>query len=218
MLARFLDPAVTSLKICGVVNASDALLLVEQNIDALGINFWPQSKRYIAPADAAGFLADIAGQILRVGVFVNADPELPLQLFADGLIDLAQFHGDESPAYCAAMAASGLPFIKALPALPDSLADAHLYGAQAILIDTPAPGTYGGTGEIFDWSIASDFIKNHPQIPVILAGGITAENAARAVAEVRPAAIDVASGAESSPRHKDLAKVCQIRNCLEPTR
>jgi phosphoribosylanthranilate isomerase len=135
-------------------------------------------------------------------------------LFADGLIDVAQFHGDETPGYCAAMTAVGLPFIKALPALPAALADAHHFGAQAILIDTPAPGTYGGTGEAFDWSIAAEFIRSHPQIPVILAGGITAGNAAQAVAAVRPAAIDVASGAESSPGHKDLLKVCQIRDSL----
>lgn len=216
VLTRFFDPNVPSLKICGVVNPADAQMLVAENVDAMGVNFWPLSKRFVAPGEAAGFLAAVAGRILRVGVFVNADPQLPLQLFADGLIDLAQFHGDESPAYCGAMLANRLPFIKALPALPAALAEAHLYGAQGILIDTPAPGSYGGTGEAFDWSIAANFIKNHPDIPVILAGGITPANAAQAIAAVCPAAIDVASGAESSPAKKDRLKVSQLRLCLHP--
>ncbi len=218
MLTRFLDPAVPSLKICGVVTPADALMLVDQNVDALGVNFWPASKRFIAPEAAAGFLTEVAGRILRVGVFVNAAPALPLRLFAEGLIDVAQFHGDETPADCAVMVTAGLPFIKALPALPEALAQAPLFGAQAILIDTPAPGTYGGTGAVFDWSIAADFIRNHPHTPVILAGGITPANAAQAFSDVRPAAIDVASGAESAPGHKELAKILLLRRSLQAAR
>jgi phosphoribosylanthranilate isomerase len=214
VLARFLDPATTSLKICGVTTVADAQMLVTERVDALGVNFWPHSKRFLDPAAAVGLLTATAGRILRVGVFVNADPQLPRDLFAAGLIDLAQFHGDESAAYCAAFAAAKLPFIKALPATAEALRDPLSYQPQAVLIDTPAPGSYGGTGHPFDWSLAVDFIQAHPQIPVLLAGGITPENAAAAATTVRPAAIDVASGAESAPGIKSLEKVRQLRAAL----
>jgi phosphoribosylanthranilate isomerase len=217
VLQRFLDPARPSLKICGVTTASDAIALADLGVHALGINFWPQSKRFLPATAAAAFLPALAGRILRVGVFVNADPALPRQLLADGLIDLAQFHGDESPAYCAAFAADSLPFIKALPATAAALADPHRYHAAAILIDTPAPATYGGTGTPFDWSIAATFIRNHPHLPVILAGGITPANAANAVTAVHPAAIDIASGAESSPGIKDLLKTQTLLDALQPS-
>ena len=110
----FLDPSQTSLKICGVTLADDAARLIELGVPALGINFWPSSKRYLAPESAISILQSCAGKILRVGVFVNADPALPRQMLEDKLIDLAQFHGDETPAYCAPFADASLPFIKAI--------------------------------------------------------------------------------------------------------
>ena len=204
----FLDPSQTSLKICGVTLASDAEQLIALGVHALGINFWPHSKRYLSPADAEAILRASEGKITRVGVFVNADPALPRQLLEDNLIDIAQFHGDETPEYCAPFATDSLPFIKAIGVKNmESLENISDYRASAILLDTPAPGTYGGTGEKFDWSHAHDFITSHPHIPVLLAGGITPQNAAEAIAQVHPAALDIASGAELSPGIKDMEKV-----------
>ena len=204
----FLDPSQTSLKICGVTIAEDAERLIELGVDAVGINFWPSSKRYLCPEDATPILESCRGKIIRVGVFVNADPELPQQLIKEDLIDLAQFHGDETPDYCAPFADATLPFIKAIgvknKASLDNITD---YRATAILLDTPAPGVYGGTGEKFDWRHAKEFIESHPEIPVLLAGGITPDNAADAISQVHPAAIDIASGAEISPGIKDFEKV-----------
>lgn len=203
-----LDPSQTSLKICGVTLAEDARQLIEMGVDALGINFWPQSKRYLGPEDAEPILRACEGHITRVGVFVNADPAIPRMLLNDQLIDIAQFHGDETVEYCSAFAEQSLPFIKAVgvdnKASLDNITD---YRASAVLLDTPAPGIYGGTGEVFDWSLACDFIASHPEMPVLLAGGITPDNAARAIAEVHPAALDVASGAELSPGIKDFKKI-----------
>ncbi|MGJ8677002.1 MAG: phosphoribosylanthranilate isomerase [Akkermansiaceae bacterium] len=197
-----------SLKICGITLASDAEQLIELGVHALGVNFWPSSKRYIDPDDAAYFLKSSEGKITRVGVFVNADPELPRRLLDQGLIDFAQFHGDESIEYCQAFAKDGLPFIKALGVKnASSLELVTDYGASALLLDTPAPGVYGGTGEIFDWTIARAFIQKHPNIPVLLAGGITPRNAEEAIKAVHPAGLDVASGAEISPGVKDFDKV-----------
>ena len=215
-MKNFLDPSHTSLKICGITCAEEASLLAEIGVDALGINFWPKSKRYLSPEDASKLPSDLAEKILRVGVFVNADPDLPRQLIEDGIIDLAQFHGDESPAYCAPFADAGISFIKAIGVKnASSLAHIRDYRATAILLDTPAPGVYGGTGEKFDWTHARDFIQAYPNIPVLLAGGITPANAADAIAMVHPAALDIASGAELSPGIKDFKKVQQLIDAIQ---
>ena len=204
----FLDPSSTSLKICGVTRPEDASRLIESGVDAMGINFWSHSKRYLAPEHAKPILQDCSGEIIRVGVFVNSAPELPRELFESGHIDIVQLHGDETPTYCNTFAELGIPFIKAIGVKNmQSLENITDYGASAILLDTPAPGVYGGTGETFDWSHARKFINTHPEIPVLLAGGITPENAADAISTVQPAALDVASGAESSPGIKDFDKV-----------
>lgn len=204
----FFSTISTSLKICGITREEEAKRLIDLGVNALGINFWPHSKRYLSPSDATQIMPQLASQILRVGVFVNAAPDLPRQLIENGVIDVAQFHGDETPDYCAPFANHGLPFIKAIGVKnAESLSSISDFGANAILLDTPAPGVYGGTGEKFDWTHARDFIATHPDIPVLLAGGITPGNAADAIDMVHPAALDVASGAEISPGVKDFDKV-----------
>ena len=196
-----------SLKICGITRLSDATQLGALGVHALGFNFWPASKRYLAPADAT-WLLDLAGSILRVGVFVNAPAELPLRLMRGGLLDVVQLHGDESPADAEAYRAANIPFIKAIGVKTRAELDgATAYGAVAILLDAHAPGVYGGTGEVFDWTVARRFRDQHPGLPLILAGGIVPDNAALAARHVRPAALDVASGAELAPGIKDFAKV-----------
>lgn len=208
LMSDFLNTDTTSLKICGVTLADEAHRLVDMGVHAVGINFWPKSKRYLEPSKARLFLPELEGKIVRVGVFVNESPELPRQLIEDGLIDIAQFHGDETPKYCHAFGLSGLPFLKAFGVKDaSSLKQIDRFQANSILLDTPAPDVYGGTGEKFDWTHARDFIAAHPNIPVLLAGGITPDNAADAIDMVHPAALDVASGAEISPGIKDFDKV-----------
>ena len=215
----FLDPSTSSLKICGITVESEAETLVELGVDALGINFWPKSKRYLSPEKAEQLLTNCKNRIVRVGVFVNEPAETPLRLLESGLIDIAQFHGDENPDYCIPFAEAGLPFIKAIGVKnKSSLDNITDYGASAILLDTPAPGVYGGTGETFDWAHARDFISKHPDIPVLLAGGITPDNAAAAISEVKPCALDIASGAELSPGIKDFTKVAALLSCTQATR
>jgi phosphoribosylanthranilate isomerase len=207
LLARFLDPSHVSLKVCGVTLASDADALVELGVDAVGVNFWPGSKRYLAP-ESAGWLQALAGKILRVGVFVNEPPALPLRLIREGLIDVVQLHGDESPADAAIFREHGIPFIKAIGVKSAADLDtADNFGASAILLDAHAPGIYGGTGQTMDWNTALAFRNSHPQLPIILAGGIVPENAASAASTVKPAALDTASGVESAPGIKDRHKI-----------
>jgi len=215
LLARFLDPMAVSLKICGVTTRTDAEHLATLEVDALGLNFWPMSKRYLPPQQAE-WLRDLAGRILRVGVFVNETGDLPLRLFNDGWIDAVQLHGDETPDDAARFRDAGIPFIKAIGV--KTLADlehAADFGASAILLDAHAPGIYGGTGEVFDWEVASDFRRQHAGLPVILAGGIVPENAGLAAMSVQPAALDIASGAEISPGLKDFHKVAAFLTALK---
>ncbi len=214
LLERFLDPAFVSLKICGILTREDADRLVALGVDALGVNFWPRSKRYLAPENA-GWLHGLAGRILRVGVFVNEDPELPLRLIREGLLDVAQIHGDETPEDARPYQDVGVPFFKGIGVkTKDDLERAADFHASAILLDAHAPGVYGGTGETFDWSAAVDFKSRHPDLPIILAGGIVPENAALAARTVCPAALDVASGAEISPGIKDFGKVSALLAAL----
>jgi phosphoribosylanthranilate isomerase len=206
-LERFLDPSTVSLKICGVTTPADAEELISLGVDALGVNFWPRSKRFLNPSRAE-WLRDLAGKILRVGVFVNEPPQLPLQLIRDGWIDVIQAHGDETPEDMEPFRHAGVPFIKGIGVRNfDSLENAADFGASAVLLDAHAPGVYGGTGETFDWSAAADFMQHHPGLPMVLAGGIIPENAAEAARIAHPVALDVASGAELSPGLKDFKKV-----------
>lgn len=214
LLARFLDPSSVSLKICGVTRRDDAERLADLGVDALGVNFWPHSKRHLHEENAS-WLRDLAGRILRVGVFVNEDPALPLRLLAGGLIDVIQIHGDETPEDAMIYQQQGVPFFKAIGVKTRAdLEHAADYHASAVLLDAHAPGVYGGTGETFDWNTALAFMSGHPGLPVILAGGIVPENAARAAQTVHPSALDVASGAEISPGIKDFNKVAALLAAL----
>lgn len=200
----------TSLKICGVTIRSDAEKLAAMGVHAVGFNFWPHSKRYLDPL-ANTWMKELAGGILRIGVFVNESSDLPYRLFGEGMIDVVQLHGDESPGVVVGFRKAGIPVIKAVGVMDVSDIDAAgNYGADAVLLDAYAPKVFGGTGNTFDWSIANGFKERFPSIPLILAGGITPENAVQAVVEVRPFALDVASGAEVSPGVKDFGKVAEL--------
>ncbi|MFD2257073.1 N-(5'-phosphoribosyl)anthranilate isomerase [Luteolibacter algae] len=206
----FFDPGRTSLKVCGVTREADALRLVDMGVDAVGFNFWPKSKRYLDPEKAVWSL-DLAEKILRVGVFVNERGDLPYRLFGEGLIDVVQLHGDEAPEITANFVKAGIPVIKAVGVKDESdLSLAGRHDSDAILLDAHAPQVFGGTGVTFDWRLAKRFQMDFPEKVLILAGGITAENAAEAVRQVAPAALDVASGAEISPGIKDFEKVAAL--------
>ena len=203
----------TSLKICGVTSLEDALALADLNVDALGINFWPSSKRYCSPELARTFAPEVKGKILRVGVFVNNARPLAEELYNEDLIDVVQLHGDETRKDIEFFLAQNIPVIRAVSAtnIPDDLPSDENF---ALLIDTPAGKDYGGTGKTFDWSIAREFMANNPGLPILLAGGLTPNNAAEALASVQPAALDIASGAEIGPGVKDFDKINSLLSIL----
>ncbi len=198
------------LKICGILCGEDMEQLIELGVPAIGFNFWPKSKRYVGDTDRS-WMKRGAGKIVRVGVFVNAGIEEILQVLNNGLIDIVQLHGDEDPRMVRQLRLAGAVVIKAVGVKGrDDLANIGKYKADGILLDTYAPGEYGGTGKSFEWDLAKAFQERFPNTPLLLAGGITVDNAAQALSKVGPLAIDVASGAEVIPGIKDYAKIKKL--------
>ena len=195
-------------KICGLTTLTDALDAAAAGADAIGVNFYAKSKRYHPLEAAALWLDRLPSGLSRVAVLVNTPDDELHRIATSGLIDVLQFHGDESPEALQQARRYGLPVIKALPLLPDTSADSlRAWPADAVLLDAYAPGTYGGTGHTIDWTRAAALIAAMAPFPVILSGGLTPDNTAAAIAATRPAGIDAASGVEFSPGIKDPAKV-----------
>ena len=193
-------------KICGVTTPEDALFVLECGADALGLNFVPGTPRCL-PEDAAASLAAALPPFgVRVGVFVNEDPRRIEQIARHVGLDAVQLHGDEPPEACRWLQGRGLRVIRALRVRgPETLDEAGRFPGCAILLDAHVEGKLGGTGEVFDWSLARRLAGRRAGI---LSGGLGPENVAQAVREVRPFGVDVSSGVEgSAPGRKDREKV-----------
>lgn len=215
-------------KICGITRLEDAVTAVALGADMLGFNFYRGSKRYIAPEEAAGLIAslhartDIGFRIsdirlpALVGVFVNSPLDEVQHIMSLCRLDLAQFSGDEPPEFLHALRGKAFKAIR--PSSPTEAQDlvqqfALMPQEPAFLIDAYHPQEYGGTGQTGDWALAAQFAQ---QYPLMLAGGLTAQNVATAVAQVKPWGVDVASGVENAPGIKDAQKMAQfIRNAKE---
>jgi len=197
-------------KICGVTRAEDAAGIAAAGIEFIGLNFWPSSKRYLpaerAPEVAAA--ARAAGAVRLVGVFVNARVDEVVAIARDNALDAIQLHGDESPAELAAVhRLTGCSMWKAIPVgRPGDLSQLDVWPADAILLDTPTAGR-GGSGRVFDWTLARDARRTYPRRQFVLAGGLGPDNVRAAIDAVSPWAVDVASGVESAPGIKDPAKL-----------
>ncbi len=207
----FPDPNRFGVKICGITTAEQGGAIADLGADALGLNFWPKSKRFVAPA-AAGWASSLKQRTTLVAVLVNAPDDEIKQIIDLDLVHILQLHGDESADDCARIASfSGLPVIKALQVRDQaSLVAIGDYPCEAILLDAWCPGSYGGEGRTFPWELAIEARQLFADKQFILAGGLTAANVAGAVAGVQPAAVDVASGVETAPGVKDLALVRQF--------
>jgi phosphoribosylanthranilate isomerase len=193
-------------KICGITRPVDADACVRAGADALGFNFFSESKRYVDPATALEWIRALEGVVERVAVVVNPSSELLQKLKESGCFEMIQFHGDESPEVCAASGVGS--WIKALRVKRgDSLAMPGLYSTTNLLIDAWSPREYGGTGVQTDHGMARELVEAFPTKRFALAGGLMPDNVAKAILEVHPAAVDVAGGVESSPGVKDAGKV-----------
>jgi phosphoribosylanthranilate isomerase len=200
------------IKICGITNKADAFAAVEAGADALGFVLWPQSKRYVAVEAAARIVEMLPTSIARVAVLVNPSREEVGQLLATGAFTTLQFHGDETPEFCAAWCGRAKVWKAFRVADAASLAPIAGYSVvDAVLLDSYSPASRGGTGRTFDWSLVREAKKFGR--PVILSGGLTPANAREAVSIAQPDGVDVSSGVEMAPGRKDHEKVREfIRN------
>jgi phosphoribosylanthranilate isomerase len=207
-MPAFPPPDRLGIKICGLTSLDQTEAVIASGADAIGFNFWPHSKRYLSLDAARSWLPNLTAGPALIAVVVNPDAELLDALITSRLFHSIQLHGDESPQDVATLMARGVHIIKALQVRDESslLAIAD-YPCPDILLDAFNPGLYGGVGEPFPWHLFELARQRFPQKRLILSGGLTPENIAQAVSQTRPAAIDVASGVESSPGIKDLDKV-----------
>jgi phosphoribosylanthranilate isomerase len=200
----------TRIKICGVTLPDDAARVASAGADFIGLNFWPKSKRYVAP-ERAPMLASVirsTGTAQIVGVFVDTDPDEVASVLAQVDLDILQLHGNEPPDEVAAIAnLARRPLWKAIAAASvGDIERLESWPTDAIMLDAPSPGR-GGSGKPFDWAIAREAKKRHPARRFVIAGGLSSDNVGAAVTQLAPWAVDVASGVETAPGIKDPAKV-----------
>lgn len=190
-------------KICGITQVEDALIAAQAGVDAIGLVFYAKSPRAVSVAQAQKIIAALPPFVSTVGLFVNASRAEVNAVLDQVPLDVLQFHGDETPAECEGFSR---PYFRALRMQP-GVDIAQLAGqyetAQGILLDAWVPGVHGGTGERFDWAQ----IPHNLAKPLILAGGLNADNVVQAMQQVQPWAVDVSGGVEASNGIKDADKV-----------
>ena len=197
---------IVRIKICGITNEEDARVAVEAGADALGFILYRNSPRFVEAAMVKRIIDGLPPFVAAVGVFVNEDAAAVRRIMDECGLTLAQLHGDESAAYCEGL---GRPSMKALR-LKDRgtfLALAEFQGranVRAFVLDAFSDQAYGGTGQTVDWTLAAEAARASR---VLLAGGLTPDNVAEAIRQVRPYGVDVSSGVEIRPGQKDHAKV-----------
>ncbi|HFC93473.1 MAG TPA: phosphoribosylanthranilate isomerase [Leucothrix mucor] len=204
-------------KICGITSVNDALAVSDSGADAIGLVFYPKSSRYVSIQQATEICAALPPFISVVGLFLDASQQEVEAVLEQVPLDLLQFHGSESPPYCASFSR---PYIKAVGmiGLDDFARYADQYpDAKAFLVDGHAPGAAGGTGNTFDWN---DIPTYYPK-PIILAGGLNPDNIAVAIKSTSVYAVDLSSGVESAPGIKSKQKMTALMqqvnevNCVE---
>ena len=191
-------------KVCGITNTEDALAACESGADALGFVF-AESPRQVGVEQAADIASALPEGVLKVGVFVNAEPDEVLRIAEKVGLDYAQLHGDEGPETVAAIRDSGLAVIKALRVRDArSLERLEDYGADLYLLDAYSVRERGGTGKTFDWGLAKA-LEGYGNI--VVSGGLTPENVREAVEFFYPYGVDASSSLEESPGKKNSERV-----------
>jgi phosphoribosylanthranilate isomerase len=208
-------------KICGITNLPDAELAVELGAWAIGMIFFQDSPRRCSLQEAQRITAALARKVELCGVFVNDPLELVVKTSEDLGLTIVQLHGDEGPAFCGEVPRrTGARVIKAAQvAGPGDVRDLERYHVDFHLLDARSQDLEkrelrGGTGETFDWTLLA---ARRSKVPLILSGGLNAENVADAIAQTRPFAVDSASGTEQAPGKKDEAKLRTFLAAVERT-
>ena len=194
------------IKICGVTQNKDADYAAELGVNALGFVFYPNSPRAVSLKILPNIIENLEGSVSTVALFVNPTKDGVNKVLDSGLIDLIQFHGNESEEFCNSFK---MPYIKALHVkdqlLSLSILDEYS-SARYLLLDTFSEKASGGTGKTFDWSIAKDAIKKTNR-KIIIAGGLNPTNVEHVLKAVNPFGVDVSSGVESAQGKKDMIKL-----------
>jgi phosphoribosylanthranilate isomerase len=196
----------TRIKICGITRVEDAQVAIANGADAIGLVFYASSPRNVSVAQALEIVASVPPFVTVVALFVNELPDTIRRILHTIDIDQIQFHGDEPADFCAQF---DRPWVKALrvrPELDIRRACQDYASARGILLDSWQDGVPGGTGKTFDWQLAPQDLP----VPVVLAGGLGAGNVGDAIAQLRPCAVDISGGVESSPGLKDAYKIKQF--------
>ncbi|HVF71950.1 MAG TPA: phosphoribosylanthranilate isomerase [Chthoniobacterales bacterium] len=193
------------IKICGLTTPQDAQAAIELGADALGFNFFNGSKRYLPVAEAGRWIGQLPGEVEKIAILVDPEFEAAKAVARVPGVDAIQLHGSESPEFCRRLKDEGIRFEKAIPVTsPELLQSAPQFFTRTVLLDSVSAGEFGGSGRSFPWELARDFVQANPDLRVTLAGGLNPHNVARAIQMVRPFGVDVTTGVESSPGHKDL--------------
>ena len=201
-------------KICGIISIEDATAAVEAGVDALGFMFYEPSPRYLTAERAGAIIRELPTHVAKVGVFVDASAQTIRHTADTAGLDTLQFHGDESPEFCSKFEQHTIKAFRVKD--EESLGQLPDYDTDAWLLDSYVKGVPGGTGEKFNWNLAVEAKRLGK--PILLAGGLTPENAAEAVSQVAPFGLDVSSGVEVSPGKKDAEKLTQlIANAKNPS-
>ena len=194
----------TIVKVCGITNPADARVAAEAGADAVGFIF-AESPRLVGAEEARRISIALPENVLKVGVFVNAPPEVVLRVAAEAGLDIAQLHGDETPETVAAVRAGGLPVMKAIRVRnADDLADVERFEADLLLLDAYSERARGGTGETFDWGVAKS-LKGRGNI--VVSGGLAPENVREAINFFEPYGVDASSSLEDAPGKKNQESV-----------
>ena len=192
----------TRVKICGITRRQDAQFAASIGVDAIGLVFYPPSPRAVTIQQAQEIVTGLPPFISIVALFVNAKSEEVAQCLNRIPVDILQFHGDETPSYCAQFSS---PYMKAIR-MKEGVSLSHMakdYSlASALLLDSYQAGVPGGTGKTFDWSMITDIDK-----PFILAGGLSVDNVTNAIQQASPYAVDVSGGVEYDKGLKDKIKM-----------
>lgn len=192
----------TRVKICGLTRSADVAAAVKAGADAIGFVFTVRSKRCVDSSAAKKLVREVPAFVSRVGLFMDQDAKKVAHVLEQVPLSLLQFHGSESADFCRQF---GLPYIKAIsmgPGQDVSMMGEAFHDAAGLLLDSHEPGGAGGTGKVFDWTGIPELCR-----PLVLAGGLTPENVARAVQQVNPWAVDVSSGVEDAPGLKNVEKM-----------
>lgn len=190
-------------KICGIMTATDAVMVSRAGADAVGFNFWPGSPRYLEPERARAIRMSLPPFVAAVGLFVDAKPDYIRSIVEDCGLDYAQLHGRLTPKKMARL--RGIRIIKAIRIADESdLNRLDEYEVDAFLLDTYVEGLRGGTGQTFDWQLAR---VASSRAKIIVAGGLTPENVDKAICAAHPYAVDVASGVEGDEPGKKSRKL-----------